>query len=374
MFIFTYVLMSLSVIITAQEPTNYQIYNNITYQKCHDTEQLNFNPFPIEYQPDHQSANPTIAETFILTIPNGCAYGINGIIITENQVLTDLIWSYNAKHKAILGNLDLAILPQPTKINGRVAVIAQAGSLCFYHWMAEVLGKLALLEMHNIEYDYLYVPQIKPYMKESLKIWGIDMRKIIQPSKKNEYIQADELIVPSHVNRVQPDCMDALASYPSAWIINHLRKKYLPKIQELGDKKKIYSKKIFISRNDANIRKFTNEDDLFNKLKADGFEKYYLSKLSFLEQIALFAQANIIVAPHGAGLAHLIFTQPGTQLVELYQARPDATYWYLSQSQILQLRHTCIQTCPIDKKNGGHVNTQITQSAIDEILEIVCTL
>ncbi|MGL5075704.1 MAG: glycosyltransferase family 61 protein, partial [Waterburya sp.] len=38
-----------------------------------------------------------------------------------------------------------------------------------------------------------------------------------------------------------------------------------------------------------------------------GFAIYILEEMSYLEQVKLFAQAQVIVAPHGAGLTNLIF-------------------------------------------------------------------
>jgi capsular polysaccharide biosynthesis protein len=47
----------------------------------------------------------------------------------------------------------------------------------------------------------------------------------------------------------------------------------------------------------------------------------------------IFATANLIVAPHGAALANIIFASPGSTLIELFPAGcllPD--YWRLASS------------------------------------------
>lgn len=52
-------------------------------------------------------------------------------------------------------------------------------------------------------------------------------------------------------------------------------------------------------------------------LTRKGFEKIFLEKLDLETQIALFRQAECILAPHGAGLANMVFARPGTRLLEL---------------------------------------------------------
>ena len=342
----------------------------MSYQKCEDSKQLDFKPFPIDYKSEFHPHNPVIAEKFILTIPHGMVYSIDGLVVVDNEILKYLIWPNDFRRKAKLEKLDPATFSLAMKIDGKCAVIAQAGGFCYYHWVTEVLGRLALLERQNMEYDFLCVPLSQPYMEESLKLWGIDLDKIIEPYGLCKCIQADELIVPSLVDRVTPDLAPSFANYPSPWILQALRDKFLPKISKSLDENS-YSKKIFISRKDAAVRKFTNEDDLFDKLEAQGFKRYCLSELSFLEQIALFNHADVIVGSHGAGLVNLIFSQPGTQVIEIFQARADATYWYLSQN--LGLQHTCIQTCEFDfnEDSAGFFDTEITLTAIEKILSVV---
>ena len=361
-----------------------QIKNTgIVYQLCQPSHQLNFKPFPIEYKPKLQPHNPTIFETFILHIPNGKVYAQDGFIMEKDRIINDFGWQNNVSKQTILKNLKFINVPKPnlpiskvggfptpTKIAGTVAVITGIYDDCYYHWMADTIGRLLLLESQNIEFDYLFAPTHKPYMIESLELLGINRDKIIDSYKKNTYIEADELIVPSFVNRTDPAII--IASYPSLEIINLLRHKILPKIESLlATNPEFLSKRIFISRKDANTRKLTNEDDLFEQLEPYGFQRYCLGELSFLEQVTLFNYADVIVGLHGAGLVNLIFSQPGTHVIEIFQARADATYWYMGQN--LSLRHTCIKTDTFDYETRlpGMANTTISQAAIDKIIDAV---
>jgi len=347
---------------------------DIEYIKCHEIEPFEYKPFPISQFPELQPNKGLLAETFILKIPNGQACSWHGWIKVDNYIVHDLI-----SHLFSL-NYQLRLLSQTSftnikKIKGKVAVITLMADTCFFHWIFNILGRLALLEIAGIEYDWLYVSYDKPYMKETLTLWGIDPAKIIQPlSKQNHYIQADELIVPSHVGiravqnnqyrlnwipfdlyakkwNISPEKFNTLylynsnnsiydhtppsyvsmhdyffhtvplcSLYPSEWFITFLQNKFLPLIQ---NKPYDFSKKIFISREKAYTRKIINEDEIFNIFKNLGFKKYILEDMSFLEQIALFNQADTVVAAHGSSLINLLFCKPNTAIIEIFQARSD---------------------------------------------------
>lgn len=90
--------------------------------------------------------------------------------------------------------------------------------------------------------------------------------------------------------------------------------------------------------------------------------------LSLIEQIVLFHNAEIIVAPHGAGLVNLLFARPGTKVIELFQAHEDDTYWYLSQ--VIGLDHVCVKTTEF-KPDGGYTDTIIPIESIEPVMELI---
>lgn len=96
--------------------------------------------------------------------------------------------------------------------------------------------------------------------------------------------------------------------------------------------RKEFKKRIFISRKDAIPRRqIVNEDELFSELKSVGFEVYELSSLSLDDQVALFKNAEIIVSPHGAGLANLLFCTEKPYVIELQSKQAfTRVYWSLS--------------------------------------------
>jgi hypothetical protein len=79
-----------------------------------------------------------------------------------------------------------------------------------------------------------------------------------------------------------------------------------------------FPKRIYISRNDARLRRVANEARIFPVLEERGFQRLILKGLPMALQVQHFRQAEAVVAPHGAGLAHTVWCKPGTKVIEFF--------------------------------------------------------
>ena len=74
-------------------------------------------------------------------------------------------------------------------------------------------------------------------------------------------------------------------------------------------------------------------------MAARGFVKVRLEALPWVEQVSAFARAREIVAPHGAGLANLVFCRPGVRVVEVFNtAYVNPCFWRLAALMGLDYR------------------------------------
>jgi Glycosyltransferase 61 len=87
------------------------------------------------------------------------------------------------------------------------------------------------------------------------------------------------------------------------------------------------SRRLFVSRRDAAKRRVVNEDELLTALATLGFEVIVPGALTFAEQVAAFSSAEVVVGPHGAGLANAIFMPRGSTIVELHHADFGLTHY-----------------------------------------------
>lgn len=75
-----------------------------------------------------------------------------------------------------------------------------------------------------------------------------------------------------------------------------------------------------------------SDEKIFDQVIIDyNLKKVSLEDLSFQAQIDQFSDASLIVAPHGSGLANLVFAPPGAKVIELqteFQARGVLLPWF----------------------------------------------
>jgi capsular polysaccharide biosynthesis protein len=90
-------------------------------------------------------------------------------------------------------------------------------------------------------------------------------------------------------------------------------------------------KYIYISRR-RNSRSLNNERDLEIKLSNLGFSILYLQELSLHKQILVFKSAKIIVGPHGAGLANMVWCENDPLVIEIFkESLTNRAFLYLSK-------------------------------------------
>jgi hypothetical protein len=75
--------------------------------------------------------------------------------------------------------------------------------------------------------------------------------------------------------------------------------------------------RLFIARTNAPRRRLTNNAAIAALLKGHGFRTVDPGALSFAEQVETFANAEIVVGPHGAAMTNAAFMSPGGAVVEL---------------------------------------------------------
>jgi capsular polysaccharide biosynthesis protein len=309
---------------------------NIEYHKCYDEISFTYKPFPLSINPASHPHTGFFKENFILTIPQATVQAY-GLVLANNQFIQELIWKgwyHNLVHVQKFNDHQIIQVP------GRLAVFTHEAAHNYFHWISEMLSRLAMLEMQGMEYDYLYVPQTTAhFIPETLKLWGIDPKKIVT-TPQNTCLQADQLIVPSMVSNVSFGGVVG-SCYTQPHLIDYVKTKLL-KAALQHQPSIILNPRVFISRKDAPQRLIINEDAVFELFQAQGFERYELDKLCVTDQILLFHNAEVIVSPQGTGLANSIFCKPETKIIELFQCLNDATFWYLSQD--LNLNYRPIQT------------------------------
>ncbi|NJN87979.1 MAG: DUF563 domain-containing protein [Leptolyngbyaceae cyanobacterium SL_7_1] len=214
-------------------------------------------------------------------------------------------------------------IPPPQVVEGSVVVLAGLSNHVYFHWMGDVLPRIELLQLAGIEWgnvDGIVVSHRRSFQMETLAILGVPQEKILQ-TDEHLHLQATQLIVPS---------FSGSAAWMSREACEFLRKTFLNQIPLAERGVAQPAERIYISRQSAN-RCVINELEVTRLLKPLGFQTIVLETLSVVEQVALFANARVIVAPHGSGLTNLVFCHPDATVIELFSPHyVYPCYWYLA--------------------------------------------
>ncbi|BDC99509.1 glycosyltransferase family 61 protein [Persicobacter psychrovividus] len=230
---------------------------------------------------------------------------------------------------------------KPRQLQGSVfSMVIGGGKDNYFHWMVDAIPRLWLLKKSGRwdDIDWFLMPNYSlTFQKQSIEFFGIPEEKIIN-AENIEYLQCERLYLPTtsrYNGWFRPWLMDFFKAYTAELTATIDAAPY-----------------IYISRGDASQRRVTNEDEVILALQKQGFDIIQLSKLSFQKQIALFKQAKVIIAPHGAALTNLFFCEPKTKVIEVFPSEYVSPL-YQELALRLNLQYKML-ICPSIK--GAHKN------------------
>ncbi len=251
----------------------------------------------------------------------------NTAYILGKFLIKDASYQYKLKKnlQIINGNIfDNFVIKNGTpkilkKIDGSVFSLLSGGAAKnnYWHWIFDVLPKLAMIEKLNFRNkpNYFLLPSLKrKYQIETLLDLNISKQKLLD-GEKYKHIKCNQLLTVDHPYVFNNNPSKSIVNIP-IWIIKWLRKKYIKK----RSLKSNYFKKIYIDREDDSIsenRRIINNDEVKTLLTNLGFKIVSLSNYSFRDQVKIFNNTKLIVGLHGAGFANLVFSKPNTKVVEL---------------------------------------------------------
>ncbi|MCL9662780.1 glycosyltransferase family 61 protein [Paenibacillus hunanensis] len=249
----------------------------------------------------------------VYKLKRGITVGTNGSVLTEQKQLIREFSSYNTLALNVWDaqriNMDVIKDKYIANLDYTVAVTTtQWGGINYYHWMMEELPRFYLLSFctENIDY-YISNYRMRLFQKQTLEYLGIPLQKIIRSSDAYA-IQASQLVVP------YSPAYDS--GYIPQWVCDFLKQLFNPLLQ-LNEYH--YHKYIYIARGNAHNRKVENEQEVIQYLEQADFKIIYLEHYSVQEQVNIFYNAEVIVAPHGAGLTNLVFCRKETKVLEIFQ-------------------------------------------------------
>ena len=189
-----------------------------------------------------------------------------------------------------------------------VFLLSTAYHFNYFHFTFDILVKLAnFLEETGFDpakLTFLVDGPLRRWQNDLLTMIGIDTDKQIRNvGKKVVDVENLLLISPRRFQNTQ---------YSTKALINYRRRALAD-----ADVSKTNSPNLYVSRRLANKRRIVNEAELIKELEKRDFQIVDAEKLTAKEQVSLFSNAKLIVAPHGAGLTNVVYSTEPT-VVELF--------------------------------------------------------
>lgn len=261
----------------------------------------------------------------LASLPGGRVFGHGAVLSADGtSVARDVSLDFGrpADTHWLLGERRLR---PPTVLPGITAVIASALGEGYCHWLLDELPRLLVLGRQEQETSLL-AHAGAAYARAALAHFGWS-GPVIEP-KRRSYFQCEELLVPTlpgWTGHATPRQLALIREFAVG----------LPGVSGgAGEPERIY-----IDRTGARRRQVANEPAVIGALAAKGFVAVRLEDLPWAEQIDRFRRAKVIVAPHGAGLANLVFCEPGTRVIELFdRSYVNGCFWQLAALRGLDYR------------------------------------
>jgi hypothetical protein len=327
-----------------------------------------------EYRPDPR---------FLCELPDCRLVGGGAVGLLDGRILLDTAGSHYehffTAHKDYLGTttaLELVLRTiasrspsVPERSLPPVVPLVPFYDNYYYPWLVEYLPKLRLLERYEAETGrepIVLVPEDPPsFVLETLELLGYDGRYAEWDGAE---CRVDRLLVTDHrlaTSWAGPRYGFSLSVEDCRWIREAVRSSVTLSPGQASGGKRLYVSRQATDRG----RRVANYDEIEPVLDSYGFESYVFESLSFAEQVRLVSDAEVLLSPHGAGLANMLFAEDPT-VVELFAetlVRPS--YYLLSGMLGFEYEPMVVEAVAHDPHDDLLVDPERLSDRLDEVVD-----
>lgn len=274
-------------------------------------------------------------------------------ITPDNKLLADML----DKNAPMLNESNFSDILVPCD---NLLVLSSCWGGNFYHWLTWTVPRLKMIfdAGYRIEdFDKILINFFGfKFQKEVLNLLKIPTSKIIGTLPRGTVLKPKRIVSSS-----LPEFIE------TPEIVTQSLREFFLKPEYMNSNK---PKRIYLSRNKSNSRHVLNEDEVTKFLKDYDFTTIYAEDLTFAEQVEYFANADVIISQHGAGLTNIAFCHSEAKVIEIYNERIksvfDASFWRISSN--VGIEHYFMFGEPIGE--GALADMKIDVSKLTEILQL----
>lgn len=277
----------------------------------------------------------TVPPPFVVEIQDATAIGPTALVAAGGHLLLEsVLGGYERLIDASVRALLAGQLPVETRLQRpdnqyEAPVFSLVGPWAtdYYHWLVDYLVQVFAIEAYRERTGrdpLVLIPSDPPtWLLESIPLAGIDPNRIVEWSGTRAHFSR---LVIGAARRHTASTSDDYIHSPAA--MARLGDRIRTAVE--GERSNEQTHRLYVSRADAPDRRVRNEAELVDTLEEYSFERFVPGEHAFEEQVRRFANAEVILGPHGAGLTNLIFA-PETTLVELFGEYRNACFFALAR-------------------------------------------
>ncbi|MEY4807238.1 MAG: hypothetical protein RLZZ206_1627 [Cyanobacteriota bacterium] len=272
----------------------------------------------------------------ILWLFDGIAMTTSGKVINESAFTLlerspDLTAMTGTQRRRLRTVFDRRTLQDAEVIDDPVLLPTNGWNRAFGHWIYDTLTAInTFIEPIRSGRLRVVMPEATAWQRSWLDLLGVPEKAIIEAGYG--YVKARHAIVPSSLS-IQN------VRYPGPHTVA-----LIDGLRPLGQSHGPACPYLYLSRlgrGEASHRTLVNEENLVAALERIGYVAVAPEALTPAEQVALFAQARVILGPVGSAFALSGLAAPGTSIVEILPP-PAAHSWIYRSSANFHHYYGCI--------------------------------
>jgi hypothetical protein len=239
--------------------------------------------------------------------------------------------------------------PDPILLGGSWTSLKMQFGNGFYHWLMDVLPRLAVLDELPADIKILVPAQLASFEQEALELLGLKDR--VRPTPETH-------LVVEHYFFCSPTGM---TGGMNPYAVESLRKLLLNK------KNPTFSgpTQFYIPRTGTRVP--VNSRQICAFFESLGWSVVYPEKMTLAQQIALFSKANAVCADHGAALTNLVFAPSSCRVLELFADNfLNACYEIICAARGISYRHLIFEA---DELFQPHIDLSILEREASDLFQ-----
>lgn len=263
--------------------------------------------------------------------PLGLTFLPDGRVLLENAIGWNKRVAVSAGRTVLDGTLPVRCEGSARRTMKTAVSLVGPWTDNYYHWHLDYLVRLAPLsaytEATGLRPPLLLPPKTSGWMQEALSLVGYDGDWCVWDGRRTNI---DRLVVPMLPRETEGSAPNLTNHYyslnPDAvrWLGHRMRSNATGAKSHAPD-----SGRLYVSRQGADSRRLVNLDAIAPVLDEYGFKRFRPEDHSVAEQVRTFADADVVLGIHGAGLTNLLFAEDAT-LIELFGEYVNPVFYALA--------------------------------------------